>query len=308
MRALRLDAADGGDLGVAGTGAAQISPGARAGEFRPAILLAWQLGTRLFDARTGLAAAAAMALWPLDIEYAGLAFPDAVQSALLAGAMCCFLAAKEARRGWLCAVAAGALWAWAYYVKIDAFFLGFVLLAAVLLRLASWRHLFVTGAVSLALVSVELGLYGIYAGDALLRLHLESAAANEVFAAGHDYRSLLTYPKAMFAVPYEAGLHYYLFAIGAVASLWLRRRTALLLLIWCALWQDWLMFGADPFAGLSPEAAAAALSAELVGADVRAGRLGACSSVAQHAPGRLCRDGGRRRLRRNLRAVQPACL
>lgn len=230
-------------FGVAGTGATQISLVPALASLG-AVLLAYALAARLFDRRTGLVAAAAMALWPMDIEYAGLAFPDALQSALLAASFLFFL--RDTTRA---AIVAGAFWAWAYYVKLDAFFLGFVLLAATLLRFVSWKTLVVTGAVALALVSIELAIYAVRAGDALLRLHLESVAANEVLAAGNDYRNLATYPKAMFAVPHEAGLHYWLFALGAIAAIRLRSRPALLLLLWCMLWQAWLMFGADPFAG-----------------------------------------------------------
>ena len=45
---------------------------------------------------------------------------------------------------------------------------------------------------------------------------MESAAANEVLAAGRNYREFLIYPRAMFLAVYETGLHFYMLAAAAV--------------------------------------------------------------------------------------------
>lgn len=233
---------------LGGTGTVQLS-------ILPAIasiasmLLAWRLGCLLFGPAAGLAAAAVIALFPMDVEFAGLLFPDVPQGALVAGALLCALSAKGSRRGDGLALLGGALWAWAYYVKLDAFVLGPLLLVAVLLGFVSWRHAIVMGITASAFVGVELVAYGRLAGDPLRHLHLESASANEVLAAGMDYRNLLTFPKTMFLVPYETGLMYFVWLAAAGTALVSRTRPLLLLLVWCLTWQLWLMFGADPFAG-----------------------------------------------------------
>ncbi len=237
-----------GIFALAGTGTTQISLVPALASLA-AVLLAWRLGCLLFGPLAGLAAAAALALFPMDVEYAGLAFPDVMQGVLVAGAMLCVLQARHAgRAGWL-AMAGGGLWAWAYYVKLDAFMFGPVLLAATLMGFVRWRDAIVAGAVASALVGVELVAYGVLTGDPLRHLHLDIAGTNEVLAAGRDYRDLFTFPKTMFVVPYEAGLHYWLWlgAVGlAVVS---RSRAARLVVAWCLIWQLWLTFGADPTSG-----------------------------------------------------------
>lgn len=235
---------------LAGTGAAQISVVPALANLG-GILLAWRLGTLLLGPATGLSAAALLALFPMHIEFAGMAFPDVLQGTLLSGAVLCALLASrhDGARGWALAAAAGLLWAWAHLVKLDAFVLGGVLLVAALMRLVKWQHVLATGLVALAVVGVELVAYAVLAGDPLQRVHWESAGANEITGAGRDYRSLLTYPKAMFLVPYTAGLHYYLLLLGVAAALWTRSRPALFLVAWCVIWQAWLTIGSDPFSG-----------------------------------------------------------
>lgn len=215
------------------------------------ILLAWRIGTFLLGQTAGLASAAMLALFPMDIEFAGLAFPDALQGALLAGAMLSILVAKrkDGAQGWVLAIFSGLLWAWAYYVKLDAFIFGGILLVAALLRQVRWAHVIIAGATALLFVGIEVASYAFLTGDPLHRIHLESIAANEVLSQGQDYRALLSYPKAMFILPYEAGLHYYFLLLGIAFAFWKRSRSALLLVSWCLLWQLWLTFGADPFSG-----------------------------------------------------------
>lgn len=242
-------------FGAFGTGVVQISllPGLAS---LANMVLAWRLGRLLFGPAAGVAAAAVMASFPMAIEYAGLAFPDAIQGALLAGALLCVLLAARGEGGrgeggsWGLPILGGVLWAWGHYVKLDAVMLAPVLGLAWLLGLARLRDVIVTGLVAFALVGIELVAYAVLAGDALLRVQMESRAANEVLAAGQDYRNWFIYPKSMFVVPYGAGLFYFLWVASAGVALWTRRRAALLVLGWSAVWMLWLMFGADPFSGL----------------------------------------------------------
>lgn len=239
-----------GIFAVAGTGVGQLS-------VLPALssvastLLAWRLGSLLFGALPGYAAAAALALFPMDVGFAGLAFPDVMQGALVSAAMLFALLTRGAppRAGWAMAIISGALWAWAYYVKLDAFMLAPILLVATLMGLMRWQHMIVVGVVALILVGVELIGNGVWFGDPLRHLHLDSAATNEALAAGRDYRDLFTYPKTMFIVPYNAGIHYFLWVIALVVAVRRRCRPALFVCAWCLIWQVWLTFGADPLSG-----------------------------------------------------------
>ena len=149
---------------IAGTGTVQISllPALASAA---AVLVAWRLGS-LIGAFEGLAAAAAIGLFPMDVEYAGLAFPDVMQGVLVASAILCGLSARTIRseRADALAAAGGVLWAWAYYVKLDAFMLAPVLLIAIVLKLISWRHAIIMGCAAFILVGIELGAYSVSQG------------------------------------------------------------------------------------------------------------------------------------------------
>lgn len=234
-------------FGVAGTGAAQISILPAIASMGGIVLAGW-FGTRLFGRLAGLAAATALALFPMDIAHAGLAFPDATQGTLLAAALACLLHAGDRDRvGW--AALAGALWAWAYYVKLDAFFLGAVIVLAWGLGYVRFRHMVIAGLVALALVGIELAAYGMATGDPLWRMKLERIAANEILAEGRDYRDWFTYPKAMFVIPYETGVFFYAWVAAIGAAIWTRSRPALLLAGWSLVWMAWLALGSDPASG-----------------------------------------------------------
>lgn len=211
------------------------------------MVLAWRLGRLLFDDAVGLAAAAALALFPMDIEFATILCVDTAQDALLAAAALCALLARQRGAAW--AVLSGAFWAWAYYVKVDAAFLALVLLLATAMGYVRVQHLIIAGLVALALVGVELVTYGVLTGHPFLHLELEHAAANEALAPGHDYRNWFTYPRAMFVVPYETGLHFYVLVATLLLAAVTRSRPALLLAGWVAIWMAWLTFGLDPLGG-----------------------------------------------------------
>ena len=238
-------------FGAAGTGAAQISAVPALASLA-GIFLAWRMGALLFEPRVGLAAAAALAVFPLDIEFAGLMFPDVLQGTLMSGAVLCALLARS--RGDLWAVGSGVLWAWAYYVKLDAFFLGLVFLLCLALGFISFRHMVISGAAALLLVGVELASYAVLLGRPLLNLELNSAVSNEVLTPGFDYRSFFIYPKAMFLMPYETGLHFFVLLGALFFAAWTGSRPAWLLLGWVIIWMVWLMFGVNPLGGFTGKA------------------------------------------------------
>lgn len=213
------------------------------------MLLAYGLGRRFFDARVGLFAAFALAVYPMDIEFSGLFFPDLPAGTLLAASFYCATTRRGGRTRVAYAVLAGLLWAWAYYVKVDAFFFGFVLLLAAAMGYLAWRDLVLVGAVAAAAVGCELVSYGVLTGDPLHRVHLESAAANEVLAADRNYRQFFIYPKAMFLAVYETGLHFYLLVAAAVFAIARRSKPALFFLGWVGVFHLWLTLGGDPFGG-----------------------------------------------------------
>jgi hypothetical protein len=210
------------------------------------VWLAFRLGTKLFDPLAGLFSALALAFYPLDVEFAGLFFPDLIQGVALAASMACALE-FDRERGAGSAIAAGALWAFAYYVKIDAVVLLFVLLLAWALGYLRFSRLLLVGFFAFVLVGVELVAYGVLTGNPFYHAELERRAANEVLAAGMDYRQLFTYPKAMFVTVYETGAHFYLLLAAFVLVLLRRERAALLLAGWIVIFLAWLTFGVDPF-------------------------------------------------------------
>ena len=211
------------------------------------MLLAYGLGRRFFDAGVGLFAAFALAVYPMDIEFSGLFFPDLPAGTLLAGSFYCATTRRDGRVRVAHAVLAGLLWAWAYYAKLDAVFFGFVLLLAASLGHLAWRDLVLIGAVAAAAVGCELASYGALTGDPLHRLHLESAAANEVLASDRNYRQFFIYPKAMFLAVYETGVHFYLLAAAVVLAAARRCKPALFFLGWVGIFHLWLTLGGDPF-------------------------------------------------------------
>ncbi len=211
------------------------------------MFLAYRIGCALFDARVGLVAAAVLGLYPMDVEYAGLFFPDLIQGVAMAAAFALALHASYERRSDLRAIAAGLCWSYAYYVKIDAFFMGPVFLVATALGYVRVRSLVILCTVTAILVGAELVTYGVLTGSPLYHIELERRAANEILAPGMDYRNLFTYPKAMFITPYETGVHFYLLLIAVIAATAARSRPALMMVAWILVFLIWLMIGGDPF-------------------------------------------------------------
>ena len=208
---------------------------------------AYRLGTVLFDRGVGLLSAAVLGCYPLYVEYSKLYFPDAIQGVLLAAAVLLAISHSGSGHARLIRdVASGACWAYAYYVKIDAFFLGVVFLAVATLGYMRWRSFFVICGTAGVLVGAELAYYGVVLGSPFYHFELERAASNEVLSQGLDYRNLFTYPKAMFITVYETGIHFYLLAAAILLALVTKNRPAVLLSIWIAVFFVWLLFGFDP--------------------------------------------------------------
>jgi hypothetical protein len=211
------------------------------------IFLSYRIGRTLFDSRVGLLAAAALAFYPLDTEFAGLFFPDLIQGVALAAAFALALKSSTAESGRTAyAIAAGFCWSYAYYVKIDAFFMGFVLLLALALGYVRWRSAIIICMVTSVLVGIEFLVYAKLTGSPLYHVELERRAANEVLgAAGMD--NLLIYPKVMFLTVYQTGIHFYLLLAAIVLAVVRRSRPALMLAGWVLIFLFWLTFGIDPF-------------------------------------------------------------
>ena len=212
------------------------------------LYIVYRIGTLLFDAPTGLLAAFILAIFPMSVEFSTLSFPDQPQGVVLGAAFLCALnSSRSPRHELLWASAAGFFWAYAYYIKIDAFFMAFVFLLAMGLGFIGWRQIVLIGMVTGALVGVELLVFARLAGNPFLHAALERQAANEVLSPTMNYRNLLTYPKAMFLTPYEGGLHFFLLlgAVGYAANK--RDRPTMMLVGWILIFMIWLMFGVDPF-------------------------------------------------------------
>ncbi len=209
------------------------------------IFLAFKIGQALFDIRVGLIAACVLAVYPMDVEYAGLYFPDLIQGCLMALAF--LLLNRRAHGGMIEAVAAGLVWGFSYYVKEDAVFLGPVLLLAAVLGYVAWPRMILAGLVALGCVGVELVAYGLATGHPFLHADLVRRANDEVLAANMDYRDIWTYPKAMFFNPHETGLTFYVALLGLVFAARRPSRPLVMVIGWCAVFYLWLSFGFDPF-------------------------------------------------------------
>ena len=207
-----------------------------------------RIGALMFDPVIGLIGAAAFACFPMAVQYSTLFFPDLPQGVVLGLCFLCVLHTQGGggRATWW-AVAAGAWYAYGYEVRIDSFFMGFVLLAATAFGYLPWRQLFVAAAVTGGLVGIEFAIFAKVTGHPLYHAMLEQRDANEVLAPDMNYRNMITYPKVMFLTPYEAGLHFYLLVAASVRAVLRRNRAALMLLVWVAIFLIWLMFGVDPF-------------------------------------------------------------
>jgi len=211
------------------------------------IYLAWRIGERLFGQRAGLFAAASLALYPLDVEFSGVLFPDVIQGALLAGAFWFAIAGHAGRQDGVSALLAGLLWAWAYYVKVDSAVMGGVFAVAWLLGFIGFGRMVAIGVVALATVSLEMVYFFHTVRDPLVHLNLEIRAQNEVISDAMTYRTFLTYPKAMFVTVYQTGLQYYLLLGATILAVARRDRAAWLVLAWVFILHLWLAFGVDPF-------------------------------------------------------------
>ena len=213
------------------------------------LLFAFLIGRRLFGPSVGLVAAAALAIYPMDIEFAGLYFPDLIVGVALAGAFLAALRGSDRPQDWWYGLIGGAAWAFAYFVKIDVVFFGLVLALGWALGFIRFRVLLAIAATTGGIVLAELLAYWIAAGNPLYRVNLEHVAANEMLAAGHDYRDILTYPRTMFLNFQNSGLLFYFLIPSLILAVRRRDKPALLMAGWLLILLGWLMFGVDPFGG-----------------------------------------------------------
>lgn len=231
---------------VAGTGSVQLA-------VLPVLLslagivLAWLIGRRLIGQAGGLAAAALVAVYPLDIQYATLYFPDLPQGVLLALSFYLVQRAEESPRPLAWIVGAALAWVWAYEIKIDSVFMGMVFLALTLTGRLRLSTLAVLCGLTGGLVVAELAAYGVLTGSPFYRLHLEQAAAAEVLSDAYTYRSRLVLPKAMFVTFYEVGLYFWMALAALLWAAWRRPRAVVPVVLWGGVLFLWLQFGGDPF-------------------------------------------------------------
>jgi hypothetical protein len=210
------------------------------------IFLAYRVGAALFDEKVGLLAASVLAIYPMDVEYAGLYFPDLIQGCLMALSFLLLLK-RNGRSGMVDAVAAGLVLGYAYYVKEDAIFMGAVLLLGAALGHCAWSRVIMAGAVAAGLVGVECVVYGVLTGHPFLHAELVRRSNDEVLATNMDYRDIWTYPKTMFFNPHETGATFYAAALGLVFAALRPTRPLVMVIGWCAVFLIWLSFGFDPF-------------------------------------------------------------
>ncbi|MBC7636996.1 MAG: glycosyltransferase family 39 protein [Acetobacteraceae bacterium] len=209
------------------------------------IWLAFWIGRDLFDAQTGLVAAAVVAFYRMDARFAALFFPDIFHGVAMAGAFALALAARHSPRGDLLAVIAGTAWAYAYYVKVDAFFLCFVLFYAAMAGFVLWRHLAIVFCTTGVLVGVELATYGLMLGRPFYHAELDKIASNEIGA--EKYQNMLAIPKAMFITVYSTGLSFYLLVFSIVAAVLRKNCAAQMLTAYVLVFFLWIYLGVDPF-------------------------------------------------------------
>lgn len=212
------------------------------------LVVAYKLGEHYAGQSVGLLAALMIALFPLDAYFSSQLMPDLLLGATL-GLSFYLMVRAEANDSRALAILAGLVWGWAYLVKVEAFFLLFVVITLWAMRQLSWRTVFTVGLSVGAVVLTEHIVYFINSGDPMLRLHLAltQGGGKMVANSGLAANELWVFPKAWFMTPYYFGLHYYaLFA----ATLWLlvRRQWVYLgLVVWVIVYLFWLQFGGNPF-------------------------------------------------------------
>lgn len=175
------------------------------------VALAWKLGRDLYSERGGIAAAAFVALLPLDIVYGTAGFADVPLAALIGGgAYLVWRAPRSPSWLWRAAVG-GLLWGLAHLVKESAVLL--LLPAALLVGGREHRRALGVAAATLAgVIAAEACVYGLATGDPLFRLHLAQSVQSGPRVDSSLWTRLGAIPSFMgnprdAGFPYGGGLH-----------------------------------------------------------------------------------------------------
>lgn len=212
------------------------------------IWLAFAIGSRLQDATMGLLAALLLAMFPLDVLQATSYFPDLPLGVLLGASFYLAIGHETENRVEWSAVASGLIWGYAYLIKIEAFFLGFVYLAMFIFE-PSWRkRIAVICITCLAIVFAENIYYFLHTDAFLYRLQIISGIGGKV-TEEYSESQLWVFPKSWFITFYNFGIYYYLFFIGLIYFIVCHRKTLYPVVIWSIVYLLWLQFGGNPFSG-----------------------------------------------------------
>lgn len=209
------------------------------------MVLAYLFAKNLYGIRAGLIAAAAIAIFPLDVHYGALFFPDAIFGTVLAWAVYLAWRAPDKQRPWIWAIASGLVWGFAYLIKIEAFFLGFAYLALFFDR-RNRTNIVIAAAACLSVLLAENIIYFIASGEWLHHLKVDSLSYAKTVAKidpATRRLELFTLPKAWFITIYNFGLNYYFMFFGLGLLLKNRAPGAAMLSLWVGAMLLWLQFG-----------------------------------------------------------------
>lgn len=212
------------------------------------IVLAYLITARLFTAQAGVLAALTLAVFPLDVVYASQLMPDLPLGVLLAGAFYGALRALDSKRYLPWAITAGSLWGLAYFVKVEAVFLGIPMLLLLGANFRGWRRLVWVFSVPLLAFALESLAYFVGGGEVVQRLSAVTSTGSLSTTEEFGATQLWVFPKAWFITVYDFALHYY-FMLGAAIWVFLARVRGLYIIVaWVLVYLLWLQFGGNPFA------------------------------------------------------------
>ncbi|MFQ5490009.1 MAG: glycosyltransferase family 39 protein, partial [Phycisphaerae bacterium] len=198
--------------------------------------------------RVGLWAAGLKAVYPPDLVYNGLVFPDHFGLLFVLLAMGAFLTVllRQSKRVWPWILAGGFAMAVAVSARESAFLLGLAL--PVVGLLASGRRGLTlgvaVGAAGLAFFSLDFIVLHAATGDWLYRVHAAQASFGQggLHHQGFSWGKLLYYPYTLLVRQSATGLYGWLLLAGLIWALGRRPRYRLVL-IWTALSWLFMEFG-----------------------------------------------------------------